>query len=293
MRVSRYEAVCRVVETGSFTQAADELGYTQSAVSQQVRSLEAELGVTLVERRRDGARLTADGSALMPYIRAISRNEDALARRQRELLGLEGAEVSIGTFTSVSRGVLPALMKRFKRTWPGVRFTLRQGEYTSIASWVREGELDLGFCDEPAAEGLDFVRLSVDEMRLVLPHGHRLARRRQVSLAEIADEPLVVLDEGSSSVTLAAFARAGVTPRVEYTVTDDYSILQMVAEGLGVTLLYDTMLSTYDAGLLVKRVAERPSRTTCIACRDRAVLPQAARRFADLVLDSFGVGEGA
>jgi len=175
MRASRAGVCVRVAEKGSFTAVAEELGYTQSAISQQVRSLEEELGCILLERRRDGVRLTKDGAVLMPYLEAISHAEDALSRRQRELSGLVGSEISIGTFTSVSRNILPPLMKEFKEVWPEVHFVLRQGEYTSIADWVREGELDLGFTDMEDAEGLQRVPLLADEMMAVVPHGHRLA----------------------------------------------------------------------------------------------------------------------
>lgn len=286
MRISRYGVAVRVAECGSFTAVAHDLGYTQSAISQQIKSLEGELGCILLERRRDGLRLTKDGKALMPYIQAISHAEDALSRRQSELEGLEGSEVSVGTFTSVSRNVLPPLMKEFKESWPKVHFVLRQGEYTSIAEWVREGELDLGFTDAEDAQGLEMEPLLADEMMAVVPHGHRLARKRMVSLEDLAQEPLIVLDEGESSVALRAFEQAGIEPQVEYTVTDDYSILQMVREGLGVTLLYDLMLSNYDAGLLTKRVREHPKRSICLAWRSDETLPLASRRFAEKVISA-------
>lgn len=286
MRISRAQVLVRVAQCGSFTAVAEELGYTQSAISQQVHSLEEELGCTLLERRRDGVRLTKDGSVLMPYLEAISHAEDALSRRQRELAGLVGSEISIGTFTSVSRNILPPLMKEFKETWPEVHFVLRQGEYTSIADWVRTGELDLGFTDMEDAEGLVRVPLLADEMMAVVPHGHRLARKRTVSLEDLAEEPLIVLDEGESSVALRAFDHAGIEPNVEYTVTDDYSILQMVREGLGVTLLYELMLSNYDAGLLTKHVRERPKRNICLVWRSDETLPLASKRFAEKVIAS-------
>lgn len=151
---------------------------------------------------------------------------------------------------------------------------------------MREGELDLGFTDMEDAEGLQRVPLLADEMMAVVSHGHRLARKRTVSLEDLAAEPLIVLDEGESSVALRSFEHAGITPKVEYTVTDDYSILQMVREGLGVTLLYELMLSSYDTGLLTKRVRERPKRNICLVWRSDETLPLASKRFAEKVISS-------
>ncbi|MEE1209089.1 MAG: LysR family transcriptional regulator, partial [Parafannyhessea umbonata] len=145
MRVSRYKVFCCVVDAGSFTKAARELGYTQSAVSQTVRALEAELGASLLERGRGSVSLTGDGRTFMPAIRAVAHAEDDLERRRQEVAGLLGATIRVGTFSSVSRRILPSLMHRFEELHPDVRFVLRQGEYTSIAQWVGEDRVDLGF----------------------------------------------------------------------------------------------------------------------------------------------------
>ena len=126
--ISRYGIFCRVVEQGSFTRAAEELGYSQSAVSQNVRALEQETGVTLLSRRKDGVQLTQDGQEFYPYIQSIFQAEQALERKRQETMGLQNSLIRIGTFTSVSRNLLPPMMKRFKEKYPDVRFVLRQGE---------------------------------------------------------------------------------------------------------------------------------------------------------------------
>ena len=107
-RYSRYAIFIDVVEEGSFTKVANRIGYTQSAVSQTVKALERELGCTLVERSRDGVTLTKDGEQFMPYLQAVARDERALAEKKREVQGLGRATITIGTFTSVSRNLLPA-----------------------------------------------------------------------------------------------------------------------------------------------------------------------------------------
>ena len=102
--ISRCAVFCKVIEHHSFTKAAEELGYSQSSVSQTVMALEGELGATLIERRRDGVVLTPDGEQLYPYIRAVSLSEKLLEQKKRELSGLENSTISIGTF---SVGVQP------------------------------------------------------------------------------------------------------------------------------------------------------------------------------------------
>lgn len=282
--LSKYDIFCKVVEHSGFTKAANAIQYSQSAVSQTVKNLEQELGLTLLTRGKEGIHLTADGEAIFPYIQAIANAEDALARRQREMQGLKGSVIRIGTFTSVSRNLLPQLMQQFKALYPGVHFVLQQGEYTSIAQWVREGQVDFGFVNAQAVSGLTMRTLYRDEMVAVLPPGHPLTGQGRVSLEELAAEPFILLDEGEYSLPLDAFARQGLTPRIEYKVYDDYSILAMIRQGLGVSVLYRLVLAGFGEGLAVRPVEEPLERTVALAWRQWETLPLAARRFAEFVL---------
>jgi len=280
---SRYDIFCQVVESGSFTRAAEAMGYSQSAVSQSVRSVEEELATTLLNRSKSGLTLTADGETFLPYIRGICSAEKALSQKQRELQGLENSEIHIGTFTSVSRNLLPPLMQRFKQQYPGVRFVLQQGEYTSIRQWVLEGSIDFGFANAQTVTGLTVRPLCRDQMMAVLPPGHPLAQVSAVTLQQLAAEPFILLDEGERSVPLDAFARRGLKPRIEYTVYDDYTILAMVRQGLGVSILYRLVLSGFEQDLILRPVQEPLERTLALVWRNWETLPLAARRFAEFI----------
>jgi DNA-binding transcriptional LysR family regulator len=280
---SRYDIFCQVVESGSFTRAAEAMGYSQSAVSQSVRSVEEELATTLLNRSKNGLTLTADGETFLPYIRGICSAEKALSQKQRELQGLENSEIRIGTFTSVSRNLLPPLMQSFKQQYPGVRFVLQQGEYTSIRQWVLEGSIDFGFANAQTVTGLTVRPLCRDQMMAVLPLGHPLAQMAAVTLQQLAAEPFILLDEGERSVPMDAFARRGLKPRIEYTVYDDYTILAMVRQGLGVSILYRLVLSGFEQDLILRPVQEPLERTLALVWRNWETLPLAARRFAEFI----------
>lgn len=289
-RLSRYAVFMEVVSTGSFTAAARQLGYTQSAVSQTVKSLEREVGCTLLERGKDGVTPTKDGRQFLPFFQAIARDESALDEKTREVRGLVRSTITIGTFTSVSRNLLPKPMSEFRRRYPSVRFVLRQSEYSSIASWVRSGECDLGFTNLADAEavGLESHSFGPDRMMAVLPPDHPLAAKDQVTLADLTNDPFILLDEGRESVTLHAFRQAGLTPNVCYEVTDDYSILAMVRRGMGVTVLYEMMLVGFETGVVVRPIAEEPKRTITLGWRSKQTLPLAARRFAECLVQQLG-----
>ena len=282
--ISRYGVFCKVVELNSFTQAAKLLGYSQSSVSQTVRVLEQEIGVTLIERRKDGIRLTPDGAQYYPYLLAIHTAEKALVQKRSEMAGLMNSTITIGTFTSISRTLLPSLMNSFQQRYPEAAFVLRQGDYTSIGKWIREGSVDFGFVNQDAVDGVELSILYEDEMMAVLPPGHPLTQQEVISLGELAVEPFILLDEGEYSVPLTAFARQQLTPQVKYKVYDDYTILAMARQGLGVSLVYQRVVEGFEQGLEIRPVRETPKRIVALAWKNRKTMPYAARQFADFIL---------
>ncbi len=282
--ISRYSIFCMVVEMQSFTRVAHSLGYTQSAVSQMIKSLEKDMGTSLIERRRDGLMLTRDGREYLPYFSAVAAAERGLDKKRSEMNGLKNQTIRIGTFTSVSRNLLPQLMKGFSRRYPSVHYELKQGEYTSITQWIMDGSVDLGFLGPDKIAGVQQQTLYKDEMMAVLPEDHPLAAKETVTLKDLESEPFILLDEGDDSVPLRAFEKAGLSPRIEYKVTDDYSILAMVRQGLGVSMIYQMVLPGFTQHLAVRPVREAPSREVSLAWRDQQTLPLAARRFSEYLI---------
>ena len=282
--ISRYGIFCKVAELGSFTRAAESCGYSQSAISQNIKALEQETGVSLLSRRKDGVQLTADGRDFFPYLQAVWQAEQALERRRQETMGLKNSVIRIGTFTSVSRNLLPPKMKAFKARYPDVRFVLRQGEYTSIPQWIRQGEIDFGFVNQDAVDSMDTRLLYEDHMLAVLPQGHPLEQKPVIPLKELSREPLILLDEGDHSVLLDAFRQAGQTPNIAYEVYDDYSILSMVRQGLGISVLYEKVVSGFESGLSLRPSVEAPRRRVALAWSSWETMPYAARRFAEFLM---------
>ena len=139
--MSKYRVFCTVVELGSFTQAANKLNYSQSAVSQTIKALEQELGTTLVSRQTHRLQLTRDGESYLPFLQEIAAAEARLERRKEELSQLQNSEIRLGTFTSISRTYLPPRIQAFSARYPGVRFSMRQGSTTRLRSGSPTGEL--------------------------------------------------------------------------------------------------------------------------------------------------------
>lgn len=285
--MNRYSAFILIIETGSFTKAAEELGYTQSAISQMVRSLEQELSTKLLLRSRKGVSLTPDGEELLPYIRNLHNSYRTLVEKRKEMQGLESGIVRIGTFTSVSCHWLPKLMKNFKEHYPSVHFELHQGEYTSIAAWVKEGSVDFGFVNPDAVSDLTTISLGQDEMLAILPYNHPLASREKVSLEELSKEPFILLNEGDLSEPLEFFKRSNIQPNIQYRVLDDYTIMSMIENGLGISILPKLVLSRTSYKIVTKEILPPVVRTIGIAYKNKKTLPIASRYFIDFLVQQF------
>ncbi len=283
--MNRYEVFITVTECGSFSRAAERLNYTQSAVSQMVHTLEDELSATLLLRSKAGVTLTPTGEEYLPYIRAICSARRELLAKKEEMQGLKGGNIRIGTFTSVSRNVLPRVIKAFKALYPSVQFELLQGEYTGISNWIAEGRVDFGFVNADLAGNLTVIPLAEDEMRAVLPPNHPLAKKQTVSLTDLAKEPYILLGEGDESVPLRAFQSENILPNTQYEVLDDYTIMSMVEQGLGVSLLYRLVLQNVRSGIVSRPLSAPVKRTIALAYKNKKALSAAAQRFIDFILN--------
>lgn len=281
--MNRYLALEKVVELGSFTKAAEVLGYTQPAVSQMITSLEKELSIKLLYRSRYGIHLTLEGKRLLPSIQGILAQYRSMQEIVKEIRGLESGVIRIGTISSISCHWLPQLIKAFQEKYPKVNFILHQGDYTSIPEYVRTGDVDFGFVNPDAVPYIKSRLIKKGEHRAVLPLGHPLAGREFVTLEDLVHEPFLLLEEGSLSEPLEAFRKKGLEPSVHLRVHDDYSILSMVEAGLGISILPE--LVTRRTHYKVAFLPIRPMiyRKIGLIAKEKDALPLASKVFIEFL----------
>ena len=277
--MNQYLALLRVLECNSFSDAARVMGYTQSAVSQMIKALEEELGVTLLLRSRTGVTLTREGELLLPYIRDVANAHRMLSEQAANFHGLQSGTIRIGTFTSVSSRLLPPVMKAFKEAHPNLRFELHQGVYSEIEEWVRAGVVDFGFTD--ASRVTPFVCEPVfrDTMLAVLPEGHPLGENIFVQVGQLKQEPFILLDEGRGGGIVHDMVAAHPEIDVQYHVADDYSILTMVENRLGIAILPELVLKNTNHRVIPRQLQPQLRRTLGVIYPKREGLSTAARAF--------------
>lgn len=283
--MNRYLALQKILEVGSFTKAAEALGYTQSSISQMIASLEHQLGMRLLTRSRTGVKLTLEGAELYPFIQRTILQYRAMEEKAKEIQGLETGIIRVGTLTSITCHWMPQLIKGFQAQHPKVQFLFHQGDYTLIPQWIHTGQIDFGFLTPPAAPQLETLPIKDGEMLAVLPRDHPLASRERVPLAELTADPFLLLEEGHFSEPMNAFSAAGLAPNLKYTIHDDFAIMTMVEAGLGISILAELMLRRTNFDIVCRPIDPPIFRHLAIGYKDRDSLPIASKRFIQYLLD--------
>ncbi|AZK97656.1 MULTISPECIES: LysR family transcriptional regulator [Streptomyces] len=240
--VQRLRVLRQVAECGSFNRAAAALGLTPSAVSQHIAALERTVGTPVVTRSTRGAALTEAGRIMVAAAESVAA-ELAHARRQVDLLGSGRPRLTVATFTSGGRFLLPGALAALTAACPDAMLHVREAEPEDALRQVRQGavQLALAYCfDGPlpgGRAGVEWIPLLDDPLRIVLPAGHRLADRTALDLGELASEPWVLGCLRTEEYLRRYAARAGFAPQVRGTTTDYFFACSLVAAGLGVGLV--------------------------------------------------------
>jgi DNA-binding transcriptional LysR family regulator len=234
---------------GSFSLAAEELGFTQPAVSQQLSRLERSLGVKLLERTARGVTLTAPGEALLAEADAVLGAVRRAERAAQDAGGVHASQLRLGAFPSAASGLVPGAVREARRRHPHpeVELDLRVLDHQPALRALARGKLDMALTiDSPLDEldvpdGIELLPVTEDPMVIALSVEHPLASRRSLELAELADEPFLLTEIGGtcadSNIVRNACRTAGFTPQVRLE-SEDYNALQgMAAAGLGIALM--------------------------------------------------------
>lgn len=296
-----------VAGTGSFTEAATQLNYTQSAVSRRIAALERQAGGELFERLPRGVRLNPAGHALHRHAADVL---DRLSKAEQELVLIRrggGGLLRVGAISTANISLLPAALRAFTQASPAVEVTLLEGRGEALTQRVADGALDLAVISDypaglPSVDRVTTTALLSDELLVVLRRDHPLASAGTVDLRELRAEPWLQSDYGGRPTMLAdACARAGFTPRKIIRIAEWTGKFGYVAAGLGVALVPSLAAWAVPAELTLCRLSDPTLRRTVYTALPAAPLPAAlalrdllathashARRQDDLPVDGAG-----
>ena len=280
LSIHKYETLIKIVELGNITKAAMALGYSQSAVSHMVSSLENEWNVKLLIRDSQGVTLTREGELLFPTIQRIVTENKSLLNKISELHNLEKGTIHLGAFPSALINFVPKLIKSFTAAYPQIQFIIRQGGYKDIEQQIFDGHLDCGFVRMPTFLDIDTIPLLKERLLAVFPEGAH-SEQGSFPLQEIEHESLI-MERDLEHETLDLIQKNNINIGMKYASNYDYSILSMIANGLGMCILPELMLQDTPYHLTIKELDPPAFRTIAIAY-NREYLSPAAHKFVQHV----------
>lgn len=247
LRLLRYFVV--VAEEGHLTKAAQRIGIQQPPLSQQIRALENELGVTLFRRMPRGMELTESGRALLTDARLILEQVNTTIEGVRRISLGESGRLAVGfTESAALHPFIPAVIRAFRQKSPGVIMAVEESNTNELVEDLRHNRLDVAFIRSPigSAAGLKMETMLVEEMILALPITHKLAQRRKsLPLTALAEDDFILnrrpSGPGLYDSVIAACRAAGFSPRVVQEARKNLSTLSLVAAGLGVSIVPASM----------------------------------------------------
>ncbi|MGF6834083.1 DNA-binding transcriptional LysR family regulator [Paenarthrobacter sp. TE4293] len=256
MELRHIEAFLAVAEELHFGRAAERLRMAQSPLSQTIRKLEKDVGAPLFERNTRSVTLTTAGHSLLPHARRILEEVDLARRAVSAGTGTVYGKLAIGFSGALNHATLPPLTRALRQQHPQLDVTLHGGLLTQEAlQQLGNGALDLAFIGLPVdAPSLATRLIAIERLGATLPADHPLAGRASVGMGELAGDPFITMPASQGStlreITFAACAAAGFRPRISQEVADPYTALSLVAGGVGVSLMPESIEGIMPAGIV-------------------------------------------
>lgn len=261
IELRQFRQFIAVAEELNFRRAALRLHMAQPPLTAAIKKIEAELGTPLIERTNRVARLTEAGRVFLEEARrAVAQADRALSAAKRAGAGVTGT-LRVNFVPSVAHYLLPRILRAFREKYPGIELNLGEATTAQQVAALNEDRADIGFVMPPLhqAEGLSIDVLVRDQLVVALPEGHRLAKRRTLTLTHLADEPWILFPArqgpGLYGRVLAACAKAGFVPRAAQETMQMDTIASFVAGGIGVALVPASLATLGRRGVIFRRPA--------------------------------------
>ena len=282
MESKKLEALLMAVDLGSFTKAAEVLGYTQSGLTHMMNSLEKEVGFTLLERGRSGVRLTEEGERIAPAVREFLQANARLDSVIEQVASSRTEIIRVSAYASIAMHWLLGIIQRFREECPDVDVDIRMADHVDVPyELLAQGKMD-AILVSPQDEGqYEWVHLADDPMFAVLPRDFDTQGMTAFPLAAFEARDFIMPSQGFDKDIMRIFNRIGVKPHILPTWVDDPTVISMVSHGLGVSMMTELTVRGRTDGVKLLPVEPASSRELGLAVRSLDAASDGLRHFID------------
>ena len=277
MESKKLEALLMAVDLGSFTKAAEVMGYTQSGLTHMMNSLEREVGFTLLERGRGGVRLTKDGERVAPAIREFLQANARLDSVIEQVSSSRTEIIRVSAYASIAMHWLPEIIQRFRDNHPDVAVDVQMGSVEEVYHWVQEDKADMCFASWQEWFTLDWTHLRNDPLLVILPPDYDMQGRESLKVQSLQGMDFLMPSPGFYLDIMHALG--DVKPNIRETHVSDSVIISMVEHGLGASILSELVLKGRRDNVVAVPMDPPAARELGIAVRSKKELRPMARRF--------------
>ena len=298
MTIAAWQTYLEVCRLGSFSAAAAELGYTQSAVSRQIAVLERTAGARLLERRPRGVVPTAAGEAFRHHARIVVNEAARALQSARDAPEHPALPLAIGATPAIAASIVPVALGRIEAELGPSPWTLLPALTADLQSMAAGGEVDLAVVTDAPPELSDDPRLErrplgTDEMCVMVPTGHPAESEDRVGIEVFADEPWVEDNEGSAALLRRSAGRAGFDARIERTAADLMGKMALVAAGHAVALVPGVLAPSLRRDVVAVALVDPPRRGIFAITRVAAEPHPAVRPLLDAMTEALAEVSGS
>ncbi len=255
MNQRKLKVLLNVADCGSFTRAAERLGYTQSGITQMMNSLEQEIGFPLFNKNHRGVSLTSDAESLLPSIRNLLSADEYLNQEISFLRGAKKGILKIGSYISCSIHWLPEIIQEFQKEYPDIAFEIAEGGESELVEWINSSRVDIAFTSYHPNQNYNFIHVMDDQMMAVFPKGHPFSCHSQVPLDLYEGAPLVISDYTYDNDVRRILKEYKIHPEIKYSTTTDFSTISMVEHNLGISILPKLVLRGKEGNFEVRPIS--------------------------------------
>lgn len=285
MENNKCKAFIECIERGSISAAADSLGYTPSAISQLITSLEKELGLKLLVRSQKGVKPTSEGETLLPAFRSYIAKEQDIYHIASELKGVVKGNLSIAAYPSVATNWLPEIVRRFKSEYPGIHINIRESIRENMFQNFEQNTADMGIMVYSEPMPYEWIPLIEIPVLAALPEDHPFAKADKFPIKECENSDFILGSWGREIEILDILEKNDTHPDIKYTTYDTPATLAMVRMGLGISLVNE-LSARYWNEHLVKLPLDPPQTVTFgVAVPSREHMTNAAKKFLQFAID--------
>lgn len=281
MDTKKLEALAAAVQQGSFTRAAETLGYTQSGLTHMMNALEKELGFPVLIRDRSGVRLTPEGERIFPLVQECLNASEALEREAAIMCTGREETLRVAAYASIAINWLPEVVQQFRTEFPDVNVHLQMGNVEEVYRWLRQGKVDMCFASRQEEPEVRWFHLRDDPLLVILPPDSGLSGREGIDMDWFDGREMLMPSPGLYLDAMRVMRAHGVEPVVRQNLISDSAIISMVEHGLGFSVLSELVLRGRQSEVLALPMIPPAVRDLGVAVMPRRELRPVVGRFID------------